>query len=159
MASLNKRQLGTEPRESARGLADDSDRIVALDSGVPGLSATRSADPDEVEGLREEIDRLELLRRHLLKDIVVKDAYLAALRADRRAKESEISALHAEISALHESIAGLHGSIAQTLSQPRYRAVDALNAALHRVTFLHVLLKRWLVGQGGLDPPSSKSSP
>ena len=151
MASLNKRQPGTEPRESARGLVVDSDRIVALDSGVPGSSATRSADPDEVEGLREEIDRLELLRRHLLKDIVIKDAYLAEIRADLRAKESEISALR-------ESIAGLHGSIAHTLSQPRYRAVDALNAALHRVAFLHMLLKRWLVGQGRLDPPSSSSS-
>jgi hypothetical protein len=122
--------------------------MFALEAGLPDSRATRSADGDEVEALRYEIARLEMLRRHLQKDVVVKDAYLAALRADLGAKEYEISTLH-------ESLARLHESFAKTLSQPRYRVVDALNRALHHVAFLHFLLKRWLVGRRGPEPPSS----
>ena len=148
MASLNKRQPGSEQRESARGSTPDSGRMFALEAGLPDSRATRSADGDEVEALRYEIARLEMLRRHLQKDVVVKDAYLAALRADLGAKQYEISTLH-------ESVARLHESIAETLSQPRYRAVDRLNRALHHVAFFHILLRRWLVGPRRLEPPSS----
>jgi septal ring factor EnvC (AmiA/AmiB activator) len=107
---------------------------------------------DEVRTLRTEIARLETRQRHLQKDIVVKDAYLAALRAELFAKE-------AENAVLRESMARLHASIAHTLSQPRYRAADAVNRALRRFKFLHALLKRAFPGRNrSVSSPTGAAS-
>ena len=143
MTPLDKRHSNAEWRESARGSAAESDRIVAFDPATLDSRATRVAESHEMEALQLEVTSLERLARLLQKDVVVKDEYLAVLRTELLTKESEI--------------AWLHDSIAQTLSQPRYRAADALNRALHRVAFLHKLLKRWSVGEEGPDRPTSSS--
>lgn len=121
---------------------------IPVDKILPGVETRESATaatvtsaeyPDN-EVLRQEIARLERLVRLLRKDVAVKDDYLAVLRRELFARESEV--------------ADLHESITRTLNQPRYRAADALNRALRRVTVLHTFLKRVLVKKRP-DPSAS----
>ena len=90
------------------------------------------------DALDNRIADLEHVRRYLQKDIAVKDAYLSALRSDLRQKDKELAALRDELLSLHQRIA-------ETLSQPRYRLVDRLNAVLLRFARLHALLKHGIL--------------
>jgi hypothetical protein len=141
MPPLENVHSGAEWRDSGKASTVDADKIVALDSGMPDLRTARAGDSREIEALRQENAKLERLLRLLRKDVDVKDDYLAVLRRELLVKEAEISRLHQ--------------SIAHTLSQPRYRAADALNRALRRVTFLHAFLKRQVAGQTHPDRVTS----
>lgn len=145
MHMSNNGHNGADLALSVAGTARDDDRIPVSGVATPDQRALAVGD-DEAITLRAEIARLETRQRHLQKDIVVKDAYLAALRADLFAKE-------AENARLQESMARLHASFARTLSQPRYRAADAVNRVLHRFEFLHTLVKRGVTARH--DPPSA----
>jgi hypothetical protein len=138
MPPLEKVHSGAEWRESAKASTVDAERIVTLEPTVAEAKIVRPPDSLEIEVLRQDVARLEKLVRHLRKDVLVKDDYLVVLRGELLAKEAEITQLHQ--------------SIARTLRQPRYRAADALNRALRRVTFLHTFLKRRVAGQQHPDP-------
>src|SRR5947209_7472363 len=96
--------------------------VVASEYPLP----SPGSDSSDVMVLRHAVTRLELRQSHLQKDLVVKDAYLATLRAELLAMERELTVLR---------------EAADMLNQPRHRLVDALNRILHRVPLLHRLLK------------------
>ena len=139
MPPLDATYSEPEPIEAAVDAVADPASASPLDAARSDLRIRPAADAD-LHDLRQDNLRLETLRRHLQKDVVVKDAYLTHLRADLRAKDRDIAGLR-------ETVTGLHRSIADTLRQPRYRAVDVLNARLHQLPFLHRMLKRWLTAK------------
>jgi hypothetical protein len=139
-ASVDQRSSRSDWHEPGNGSGADSDRVLLLEAETE-RRASRGVEVLETEALRDEIARLRIMLRHLKRDVAVKDEYVAAMRTEVRRHRSEI--------------VRLHESIARTLSLPRYRAADALNRALRRVSFLHTFLKKCLVG---LRRPGSSSS-
>jgi hypothetical protein len=147
MASVNVRHPRTERRQATVTPILDAHTVVAFEPDLRPSNEARPAAGDSMEGLRAHIAKLELLRRHFQKDIAVKDAYLAVLRADLREKERTIVALS-------EALTALHAQIAQTLSQPRYRVVDAINRVLRYAPSVHRFLKRRLLEMHATEPLS-----
>ena len=139
MPPLDATYSEPEPIEAAVDAVAEPACASPLDAARSERRIRPATDAD-LHDLRQANLRLETLRRHLQKDIVVKDAYLVHLRAELRARDRDIAGLR-------ETVTGLHRSIAETLRQPRYRVVDALNAAMHQLPFLHRILKRWFTAR------------
>jgi Tfp pilus assembly protein FimV len=150
MATGNGRhsRVRHEPGESILS----PEQLVSFGSNALVADEIRPATEEGIAYLQDRLAKLEVSRRILQKDVAVKDAYLAALRADLLAKEHEVASLRAAVSALHHHIE-------QTLSQPRYRAVDAINRALHCVAPLHRFLKRRLIRLQSADRRSGDRMP
>jgi len=107
----------------------------------------------EVSRLSRENERLIWIDGHRRRDLMLKDAFVSELRLELHQMERELMAcrelLHArdaDVSSLNRHLAAVHEGIAVTLSQPRYRLVDRMNATLKRVPQVHRLLKSILPG-------------